>query len=360
MINLEELLAPIPGDSPTGKDLRVVAGDTTIGEIEDKRREEDAALDPDGRGKEADWIGVQRACESALTERSKDLQLAAHLTESLAWCEGFPGVLAGLQLTRQLLETYWDTLHPGFEDGEIVEPLRARWLSWMGSSRDFLTAVKSIAITSGPGVEERSWADYEDAERVDSAAITSDQTAYQEMLKAGRIPSSQWQALIAATPLERLGATLETMQALEAELQALRALCDEKFKEDAPNLVDLAGFFLDCREYLEARMAGMEPADVGGGEIAGDVGGAAPAAAGGGSGGGGGGGPITTRDEAFRRLREAADYLRRTEPHSPVPYLVERAVNWGQMPFQEMLRDVLKDDKARVAILETLGMQDQS
>jgi predicted component of type VI protein secretion system len=72
----------------------------------------------------------------------------------------------------------------------------------------------------------------------------------------------------------------------------------------------------------------------------------------------GGGGPIASRDDAYRRLREAAEYLRRTEPHSPVPYLVERAVNWGQMPFQEVLRDVLKDDKARASLLETLGLND--
>ncbi|HMB68176.1 MAG TPA: type VI secretion system protein TssA [bacterium] len=355
MIDVEALLAPIPGDAPAGPNLRFVAGDTTLDKIEELRREEDAALDPDGRGKEADWTAVQRACEAALQEKSKDLQLAALLTESLAWCEGFAGVLSGMQLTRRLLETYWDGIHPGFEDGEVVEALRARWLSWLGSSRDFLTAVKSIPITSGPGVEERGWAAYEDAERVDAAAISTDQTAYNEMLQAGRIPSSHWQSLIAGTPLERLQSIVETLQALEEELQSLRSFCDEKFAEDAPSMVDLAGFLVDCREYLQGRLAGAEvPADAG--MAVGDTGGEA---GGGGAAAGGGGGPISSRDEAFRRLREAAEYLRRTEPHSPVPYLVERAVNWGQMPFQEMLRDVLKDDKARSGILETLGMLDQ-
>ena len=36
------------------------------------------------------------------------------------------------------------------------------------------------------------------------------------------------------------------------------------------------------------------------------------------------------REDAYRQLRGIADYLARTEPHSPVPYLIYRAVEWGE------------------------------
>ena len=48
-----------------------------------------------------------------------------------------------------------------------------------------------------------------------------------------------------------------------------------------------------------------------------------------------------TRDHAFRQLRELADYFRRTEPHSVVPYLLEKAIRWGYTPLPELLDELL-------------------
>jgi type VI secretion system protein ImpA len=62
---------------------------------------------------------------------------------------------------------------------------------------------------------------------------------------------------------------------------------------------------------------------------------------------GSGGRPIRSRAEAYRRRSEAADYLLRTEPHSPTPYLVKRAVSWGGMTLTKLLREV-----AQVCFLE--------
>ncbi|MFN8179164.1 MAG: type VI secretion system protein TssA [bacterium] len=350
MIDRERLLAPLPGDHPTGPDLRAIAGDGSLREIEDFRREEDPALDPDGRGKEADWPAVARVCQKVLGEKSKDLQVAAHLTEALARTQGFAGVLDGFAVVRGLLDRYWADLHPGVDEGQVIPALRARWISWLGSSRDFLAAVKSIPLTSGPGVPARSWRNYEDAQRVDSAAMQTDKKAYEEMIKSGLIPVSEWKAAVAATPTERLRAVVDAIAACEEEVRLLTAFCDERFVEDAPNLVELSNLLGECRDHLGARLQGTAEVEASEGP--------ADAAAGAPGGGSRGSGPIASRDDAFRRLREAADFLRRTEPHSPVPYLVDRAVSWGEMPFRDVLRDVLKDEKAFKNILETLGMSD--
>ncbi|WP_345194950.1 ImpA family type VI secretion system protein [Kistimonas scapharcae] len=48
-----------------------------------------------------------------------------------------------------------------------------------------------------------------------------------------------------------------------------------------------------------------------------------------------------TRDHAFRQLRALADYFRRTEPHSVVPYLLEKAIRWGYTPLPELLDELL-------------------
>ena len=40
-------------------------------------------------------------------------------------------------------------------------------------------------------------------------------------------------------------------------------------------------------------------------------------------------GDIRSRTEALAQLRAVADFFRRTEPHSPVAYLADKAATWG-------------------------------
>jgi len=47
------------------------------------------------------------------------------------------------------------------------------------------------------------------------------------------------------------------------------------------------------------------------------------------------------RDQAFHQLREIADYFRKVEPHSPVAYLLEKAIRWGYMPLPELMSELL-------------------
>ncbi len=69
---------------------------------------------------------------------------------------------------------------------------------------------------------------------------------------------------------------------------------------------------------------------------------------------------IQSRGEAYLRLTEAADYLLRTEPHSPVPYLIMRAVSWGNMSLAELLHEFVGGADNLVAIQVLLGMRKKS
>jgi type VI secretion system protein ImpA len=55
--------------------------------------------------------------------------------------------------------------------------------------------------------------------------------------------------------------------------------------------------------------------------------------------------PLTlmTRDKAIEQLERIAHFFRQTEPTSPVPYLIERAVRWSKMSISEWLEELLKD-----------------
>ncbi|MBY4677086.1 type VI secretion system protein TssA [Marinobacterium arenosum] len=57
-------------------------------------------------------------------------------------------------------------------------------------------------------------------------------------------------------------------------------------------------------------------------------------------------GEIYNRDQAFQELRKIADFFNRTEPHSPVYMLLERAIRWGYMSLPELLNEMVGDNSA--------------
>ena len=67
-------------------------------------------------------------------------------------------------------------------------------------------------------------------------------------------------------------------------------------------------------------------------------------------------GPISSRQDALRTLGLVADYFGKTEPHTPITYRVKRAVRWGNMPLEALLKEVVKNDDALEHIWETLGI----
>lgn len=69
-------------------------------------------------------------------------------------------------------------------------------------------------------------------------------------------------------------------------------------------------------------------------------------------------GAIADRDEAIRRLREVADWFQRSEPHGPVGFLVQRAVHWSGMSFQDVFRDLLANNaQAQNELWQSLGLR---
>jgi type VI secretion system protein ImpA len=68
-------------------------------------------------------------------------------------------------------------------------------------------------------------------------------------------------------------------------------------------------------------------------------------------------GPVRSRAEAYRRLEEIADYLSRTEPHSPAPYLIRRAISWGSMTLEQLLPELVGNDAALQELTRLLKLE---
>jgi len=357
MSEVDELLKPISEASPAGVDLRAEATDLVLGQLRELRSELDPALDPDGRGREADWSGVARECEQVLRTRSKDLELAAWLAEAWGRLEGFGGLERGLDLVCGLVASFWDDLHPGRDEDGVTLPIRARALAWLGSSQDFQRSVKNMPIVEAPGLRVLCWADYEVAQQLDEPTLGDERR--RELVDGGAITAEQWSAALGSASGETLATMRAHLEHCQAKLDVLDAACEQLFADDdPPELHRLRRLLVDIAEHLaehEATAAGgiAAPADAvaatgaAAAVLAAPAAGATPVAA----------GPIASRQEALQRLREVAEFFRRTEPHSPLSDLIARAVRWGDMHFADVLRDLARDDDFLGKIWETLGIE---
>src|ERR1035441_4598540 len=128
-----DLLNPIAGENPSGQNLRYAP---VYDKIKEARREDDDAAQGDWKveRKVADWSFVVKTAGEVIATQSKDLQLAAWLTEALLKTQGIAGLRDGLDLLKGLIEGFWDTLYPEVEDGDAE--MRAVPLDWMGGRLD--------------------------------------------------------------------------------------------------------------------------------------------------------------------------------------------------------------------------------
>ncbi len=242
-----DLLNPIPGDNPSGANLRF---EPITDKIKEARREE---LDvPQGQWKTtvktADLPAVIKLAGDVLANRSKDLQIAVWLVDAHIRREGFPIAAPCFQFLRDLLEQFWDTLYPAIEEEGDLE-VRAAQLAWLGvnlSKPDSPSSLGFLPIVAG----KLSWAKYQESRKVGyekDADNYEKQQAREAAITEGKLTSEQFDEAAENTSLPALKETYRLInEGLEA-LESLSSYCDEKFAE----LGDEAPSFVRTRETIE-------------------------------------------------------------------------------------------------------------
>lgn len=354
---LDELLAPISVEQPTGEWLR---DGPDYDAIRKARTEEDASL-PRGVWErdldKADWGAVEARCVDALRSRTKDAQIAAWLMEAWIHLYGFAGAARGLALLAGLYEAFWDGLHPPLEDDGDPDYrlMPVRWVE------DKLTVqLKQVPITEPRNGDAPafSWADWQSAlrlERLVAARVTQSDEA------GDKVTRDKFLTSVTLTPSSYFLELDRDLAGGRAAVEDLANALQKHCGDQAPglrSLKDLLGAIAHFTgQVLEERAETASPeepeeegaltqpsttpnAPTSGGEVP------VPAT-----------GPIASRAEAYRRLSQAADYLLRTEPHSPAAYLVKRAVSWGNLTLPELLAELLKDNADLDTVYKLLGLQ---
>lgn len=355
-IDVNELLAPIPGDDPAGTDASF---SDEFDRIREARRADDPGLEQgewQTELKVADWRQAQSLAEEILLRTSKDLQAAVWLGEAAIARHGLEGARDAFELLAGLLEQYWDGLYPRVEDGDLEE--RAAKLAWFNTYGG--RALGGIMLNHDPQAP-LTLLGWLDSREVDNLARQSAES-YQSALDEGRINGEAFDAKLMATPDALVLERIDLVQAAREAFTRFSAMSDSQLGRDAPSLAAIDEALKKIAQVY-GRLAGAKGLGSAAAAVEGDASGDVVASGGGQAAASGGGVALNlsgdsrvSKEAALRTLAEISAFFRRTEPQSPVPYMLDRAVAWANMPLDQWLMEVVRDEGTVSMIRDRTGM----
>lgn len=358
-LDIEGLSAPISEESPVGADLRADTSPTSlyylIKDARNRARADERKLeeDPDNADTRPDWKPVYEQSLKALKQTSKDLEVAAYLVEAVVRSHSLAGLRDGLILIRTLCEKYWDQgLYPmPDEDGIETRVFPLTGLNGAGAPGTLVAPIERVEITASPSTGKFAYFQYRDARNV--AALPPDQQ--ERKFEQGSISVDTFERAVAETPADFYQNLLDDVHACVDEFYKLTEFLDDKCGSQTPPTTNIRNALQELQEAIEriAKEKIFVPSDEG----AADGGAGTTAAADGGSTGPGVAvGSIRTREDALRTLSLAAEFFRRTEPHTPLSFALDQVVRWGRMPLPALLSELIPDTTARDQLFRMVGI----
>jgi len=338
------LIAPIPGDSPAGGSVPFAVRE----KLEEYRKEVDPddfapddPLRPESAQK-ADWAAVVRLAQATLTETSKDLLVAARLTEALTREHGFGGLRDGLRLMRRLVAECWDRLNPAIESEDDLE-IRAApfyWLDDPDRGARFPNTLRQVPMVWGED-GRYGWLQWK-----------------QSQSGKDGISSADIEKAIQATPREHCQAVVDDLTEAWQEIDTLAKELNGKMGQYAPAFTGQRQALGECRALAQQILQRKGP-DLS--QAVEEAGGGKAAGAGADEGSGSFlGRQVASRAQVYQQLAQAAALLQQLEPHSPIPYLINRAVELGALSFPDLMRQLIRDSDVLTAMNRELGIKEPS
>lgn len=256
-IDIEAILAAIPGDNPAGEDLRY---SQIYDDIKEARRADDMLDRGDWQReiKTSDWNKVVNVSVESLTKRTKDLQIAAWLMEGLIATEGFEGLAVALRILVGLLENFWDHVYPPIEDDDL--DYRAAPFQFMNEKLS--PAVRQIALTEKgktPGYTWLQWAESRDVGLESDTLSRSGEVdegkkkRRDQLIADGRLTPEEFESALAISSKAFQNSTAENLSLCLETIKRLDEIIDSKFGRQGPSLADLQKAVEDCSHAVSVR-----------------------------------------------------------------------------------------------------------
>ncbi len=367
---IERCIAPITVEQPVGADLRTnTALHARYYQMKDCRN---AARDLERRqaqgesiDERADWKGLAKLCVETLSTTTKDLEVASWLVEALLRLQGLAGMGAGFTILSAMIKNYWETIYPLPDEDGLITRL-APLISLNGDEYEgtLIRPIYHVLLTQGQTTGPFALWQYQQA--LDNTKLTD--TIIIERRKAqGSVFMSSIQTAVNESTAEfyqKLQQDHRTVQQVFAEYNVLLT---KYCAEQAPPQTRILSVLDEFGDYLRfiikdsthqdilhsvvpvtvnsaiedvltlsSTSLALESDEKGGTMLSGE---------------------LNNREQALQLLGNIAAYFRKTEPQSPLPYVLERAQQLGRLSFPELLRELVNDEAARSAAYKLMGLQ---
>lgn len=365
--NIGTLIAPIDGSHHgVGEDLMF---DPRIDAIVAARQEDDPLL---AQGnwvtelKVADWDFVKNQCAELLSDTSKDMKLALWYVDALSHTDNLAGISQGLSLLQALNDEYWLTMYPPLDGEEDSMDIRAGLLSWFVKALTDDIKQLSLADTKTESYDYNYYLtarDHDKQRQQNPDSETSNQLTLSDYNHAIKNSSEAWQKAL----MSNLNRVTEQWQDLTDQLndlmgmdapvfapvtdllvaltQHLRPLipeyadstnnmCPEGIADTVNSTDDNESTMLDGNKSLASTknviLTDFNPSNRD---------------------------HQSNRRQALKLLAQIQEYFATNEPHSPVTFLLGRAIDWADMPLDQWLAHIIKNEDQLSMISDMVGIQ---
>ena len=363
--NIDTLIAPIEGSRHgVGEDLIF---DPRIDAIVAARQEDDPLL---AQGnwvtelKVADWDFVKNQCADLLSHTSKDMKLALWYVDALSHTDHLSGISQGLSLLQTLNDEYWLTMYPPLDGEEDSMDIRAGLLSWFVKALS--DDIKQLSL-SDTKTEKYNYnyyltaRDHDKQRQQNPDSETSNQLTLSDYNHAIKTSSETWQQAL----MSNLKKVTEQWQALTDQLNDLMGM-------DAPVFAPVTDLLVALTQHLRplipeysdtssvsAQESVADTMDSIGESAMSDSSGQAASTK-----------NISStsfnpsnrdhqsnRQQALKLLGQIQDYFATNEPHSPVTFLLGRAIDWADMPLDQWLTHIIKNEDQLAILSDMIGIK---
>ncbi len=346
----EGLLAPIREDQPAG------SKPTNIDYNKLKEYQKD--FDPERDLSEEDrrnpamaeqpkvvpqWDKIVKFGENYFQKTGKDLVVALRMVEALTKLHGFAGLRDGLIFTRRLCDDCWDRMYPVIEDPSDPDEIDGRLAPFALIDEEmaipfFPNTVRSIPLLPTNAGVPISFANCQSYDANSQPKVSQDE--FRSAVSAA-----------SENQIERIRTIDEDIDQTKSELNALLAVLDQKAGSSAPGMSGLKKAIDDCQTMTQEilRLRGGNASDSTD-DTTMAIESDSPSSTHSSGGGGTALGAVRSREDVYGRLLELTVLLEKLDPHSPVPFLIRRAIEMRDLRFPELV-DTLTSSKPVIDFL---------
>jgi type VI secretion system protein ImpA len=319
MITLNKYLQPVPGDKPCGEDKWFA----------EWRSDLHQPLEAAWRNGESPDLEMLLQTALDKLELGRDLRVAVVLCLALFQTEGLSGLLSGLELIGGLLERFWDDIYPLPEtsDDQIRINALSNLAAPLGNDTpyQFVKFLRETPLCRSTTGTTYSFADLQRAE------AGNGQVSNEGLV----VTFDQIDAVFRANSKGDLRKNVQLLIEIEAQVDRIENFVRNKMGSSASANLDplktiLKEMVSACQPYQEK--TGQQPNIEAPDRVATTR-----------QGGAGDLLSIRSRADADAALAAVSDYLKRNEPSSPAPYVIERARRLLKMDFMESMQDLAPD-----------------